>query len=82
MPSLLLIVAIRLVVLHRSGSSLLGPYSPSVRLCRLHPWTLIEEAWFLLGNKSGTTRPGFGVLLKYFELALDRHLDFDLASAA
>jgi hypothetical protein len=29
-------------------------------------WTLIEEdCWRLLGNKSGTTRLGFGVLLKY-----------------
>jgi hypothetical protein len=25
-------------------------------------WTLIEEDWRLLGNKSGTTRLGFGVL--------------------
>lgn len=31
-------------------------------------WTLIEEDWRLLGNKTGTTRLGFGVLLKYFEL--------------
>jgi len=31
-------------------------------------WTFIEEDWRLLGNKSGTTRLGFGVLLKYFEL--------------
>lgn len=31
-------------------------------------WTFIEEDWRLLSNKSGTTRLGFGVLLKYFEL--------------
>jgi hypothetical protein len=31
-------------------------------------WTLIEEDWRLLGNKSGTTRLGFSLLLEFFEL--------------
>ncbi|MGH9021706.1 MAG: DUF4158 domain-containing protein, partial [Acidimicrobiia bacterium] len=31
-------------------------------------WTLVDEDWALLGNKTGATRLGFGVLLKYFEL--------------
>ncbi|WP_228566902.1 hypothetical protein [Nocardia sp. SYP-A9097] len=31
-------------------------------------WTLVGEDWRLLGNKSGATRVGFGLLLKFFEL--------------
>ena len=31
-------------------------------------WTLVEDDWRLLGNKTGTTRLGFSVLLKYFDL--------------
>lgn len=31
-------------------------------------WTLVEEDWGLLANKTGATRLGFGVILKYFEL--------------
>jgi Domain of unknown function (DUF4158) len=30
-------------------------------------WTLDEEEFALLANKSGATRLGFAVLLKYFE---------------
>lgn len=31
-------------------------------------WTLVEADRALLGNKSGATRLGFAVLLKFFEL--------------
>lgn len=31
-------------------------------------WTLVEEDWRLIGNKSGATRLGFVALLKFFEL--------------
>ena len=31
-------------------------------------WTLIEADWTLLGNKTGPTRLGFALSLKFFEL--------------
>ena len=31
-------------------------------------WTLVEDDWRLVGNKSGATRLGFSLILKYFEL--------------
>jgi hypothetical protein len=31
-------------------------------------WTLVEDDWRLLGNKSGATRLGFALVLKYFEI--------------
>lgn len=31
-------------------------------------WTLVDNDWELLGNKTGATRLGFGLLLKFFEL--------------
>ncbi|MEV0758373.1 DUF4158 domain-containing protein [Streptosporangium sp. NPDC050280] len=31
-------------------------------------WTLDEEEFALLANKSGATRLGFGLMLKFFEL--------------
>lgn len=31
-------------------------------------WTLIEDDWRVLANKTGATRLGFSLLLKYFEL--------------
>lgn len=31
-------------------------------------WTLVGEDWRLVGNKSGATRLGFAVLLKFFEI--------------
>ncbi len=31
-------------------------------------WTLVDEDWGLVGNKTGATRLGFALLLKYFEL--------------
>lgn len=31
-------------------------------------WTLVEDDWRLLGNKTGATRLGFALTLKYFEL--------------
>lgn len=31
-------------------------------------WTLVGEDWRLVGNKTGATRLGFGLLLKFFEL--------------
>jgi hypothetical protein len=31
-------------------------------------WTLVDSDWELVGNKSGATRLGFGLLLKFFEL--------------
>src|SRR5262249_8925170 len=34
----------------------------------LAAWTLVEADWELVGNKSGATRLGFALLLKFFEL--------------
>ncbi len=31
-------------------------------------WTLVEESWRLVGNKTEATRLGFAVMLKHFEL--------------
>lgn len=31
-------------------------------------WTLVEDDWRLVGNKTGATRLGFAVLLKFFQL--------------
>jgi hypothetical protein len=31
-------------------------------------WTLVDDDWRLVGNKSGTTRLGFALLLKFFEI--------------
>lgn len=31
-------------------------------------WTLVGEDWKLVGNKTGATRLGFAVLLKFFEI--------------
>lgn len=34
----------------------------------IESWTLVEADWKLIGNKSGVTRLGFGVLLKFYEI--------------
>ncbi len=43
----------------------------------LASWTLVEADWELVANKTGATRLGFGLLLKFFELEArfprDRH---------
>ena len=31
-------------------------------------WTLLGDEWARVGNKTGATRLGFALLLKYFEL--------------
>ncbi|MEV0517449.1 DUF4158 domain-containing protein [Nonomuraea sp. NPDC050405] len=31
-------------------------------------WTLVEDDWGLMGNKSGATRLGFALLLKFYEI--------------
>ncbi|KMS91488.1 hypothetical protein [Prauserella rugosa] len=31
-------------------------------------WTLVGEDWRLVGNKTGPTRLGFALLLKFFEV--------------
>ena len=31
-------------------------------------WTLVDEDWRLVGDKSGVTRLGFALLLKFFEI--------------
>jgi hypothetical protein len=31
-------------------------------------WTLVDEDWQLVGNKSGATRLGFALMLKFFEI--------------
>jgi hypothetical protein len=31
-------------------------------------WTLVGEDWRLVGNKSGATRLGFALVLKFFEI--------------
>jgi hypothetical protein len=34
----------------------------------IESWTLLDDAWRLVGNKTSVTRLGFSVLLKYFDL--------------
>jgi hypothetical protein len=34
----------------------------------IHCWTLVDDDWVLVANKSGATRLGFAVLSKFFEL--------------
>ncbi len=34
----------------------------------IESWTLVEDDWNLVANKSGPTRLGFAVLLKFFDL--------------
>ncbi|MBX9978048.1 MAG: DUF4158 domain-containing protein [Mycobacterium gordonae] len=31
-------------------------------------WTLVDEDWQLVGNKTGVTRLGFSLVLKFFEI--------------
>jgi hypothetical protein len=31
-------------------------------------WTLVGQDWDLIGNKTGATRLGFALMLKFFEL--------------
>ena len=31
-------------------------------------WTLLDDDWQLVGNKTGATRLGFSLLLKFFEI--------------
>ena len=33
----------------------------------VYSWTLVGEDWALLGSKSGVTRLGFALLLKFFD---------------
>jgi len=46
-------------------------------------WTLVDEDWRLVSNKSGPTRLGFALLLKFFEIEarFPRNAD-ELQSAA
>lgn len=46
-------------------------------------WTLVDEDWRLVSNKSGPTRLGFALLLKFFEIEarFPRNAD-ELPSAA
>jgi hypothetical protein len=32
----------------------------------IESWTLVDQDWTLVGNKSGATRLGFALLLKFF----------------
>jgi hypothetical protein len=34
----------------------------------IEAWTLVEADWELVGNKTGTTRLGFSLILKFYEL--------------
>src|SRR3989440_7713524 len=45
-------------------------------------WTLVDEDWRLIANKSGTTRLGFALLLKFFELEACFPSDVDELPAA
>ncbi|HEY5880368.1 MAG TPA: DUF4158 domain-containing protein, partial [Nakamurella sp.] len=46
-------------------------------------WTLVEDDWRLVGNKTGATRLGFVLLLKFFELeGRFPHRDGELPPAA
>ncbi|MFH9727776.1 DUF4158 domain-containing protein [Streptomyces sp. NPDC017254] len=47
------------------GAGLPQEWSPKELLAN---WTLVEGAWDLVANKSGATRLGFSLLLKFFEL--------------
>ncbi|WP_285706769.1 DUF4158 domain-containing protein [Microtetraspora sp. NBRC 16547] len=39
------------------------------RACRpAAAWTLLDDDWELVSNKSGAARLGFGLMLKFFEL--------------
>jgi hypothetical protein len=40
-------------------------------------WTLVGEDWRLVGNKSGATRLGFALILKYFEIEARFPFDAD-----
>ncbi len=42
-----------------------GEWSPEELV---ESWTLLGDDWKRVGNKSGATRLGFAVLLKFFEL--------------
>jgi hypothetical protein len=39
-------------------------------------WTLLDDDWRLVGNKTGVTRLGFSLILKFFaiEARFPRHL--------
>lgn len=47
------------------GCMVRGGWEPEAPIAA---WTLLDGDWELVGNKTGATRLGFGLLLKFFEL--------------
>ncbi|MGW7018131.1 DUF4158 domain-containing protein [Streptomyces decoyicus] len=52
-------------VIEAKGAGVRQEWSPEELLAN---WTLVDGDWDLVANKSGATRLGFGLLLKFFEL--------------
>jgi hypothetical protein len=52
-------------VIEAKGAGVRQEWSPEKLLAN---WTLVDGDWDLVANKSGTTRLGFSLLLKFFEL--------------
>ncbi|MFJ3250848.1 DUF4158 domain-containing protein [Streptomyces sp. NPDC086782] len=52
-------------VIEAKGAGVRQEWSPEELLAN---WTLVDGDWDLVANKSGTTRLGFSLLLKFFEL--------------
>ncbi|MFI2235628.1 DUF4158 domain-containing protein [Streptomyces chrestomyceticus] len=52
-------------MIEAKGAGVRQEWSPQELLAN---WTLVDGDWELVANKSGTTRLGFRLLLKFFEL--------------
>ncbi|WP_220213237.1 DUF4158 domain-containing protein [Streptomyces shenzhenensis] len=52
-------------MIEAEGAGVRQEWSPEELLAN---WTLVDGDWALVANKSGTTRLGFSLLLKFFEL--------------
>ncbi|MFJ4777941.1 DUF4158 domain-containing protein [Streptomyces sp. NPDC088762] len=52
-------------MIEAKGAGVRQEWSPEELLAN---WTLVDGDWDLVANKSGTTRLGFSLLLKFFEL--------------
>ncbi|MFF8730983.1 DUF4158 domain-containing protein [Streptomyces sp. NPDC015171] len=53
------------LVIEAKGAAVRQEWSPEELLAN---WTLVDGDWDLVANKSGTTRRGFSLLLKFFDL--------------
>ncbi|MFJ3824129.1 DUF4158 domain-containing protein [Streptomyces nodosus] len=52
-------------MIETNGAGVRQEWSPEELLAN---WTLVDGDWDLVANKSGTTRLGFSLFLKFFEL--------------